>query len=87
MIDILNGGIFMAHNLVRTLILPLVINKIQEKYTVDENKALEIFYTSHVGNIFSEDESGLYGQSPNYIFSLFVKDFEGSQYENQTKRN
>ncbi len=69
----------MAHNIVRTVILPDVINKIQEKYNVDENIALEMFYTSHIGKLFSEDESGLYGQSPNYIFSLFVEDFRESQ--------
>ncbi len=61
----------MAHNLVRALILPQIIIKIQQKFNIDENIALKMFYNSNVGRLFSEEESGLYGQSPNYIFSLF----------------
>lgn len=61
----------MAHNLVRALILPQIIIKIQQKFNTDENTALKMFYNSNVGRLFSEEESGLYGQGPNYIFSLF----------------
>lgn len=61
----------MAHNLVRAAILPDIINKIEMEYHVDENRALDMFYKSDIGKLFSNDDAGLYGQSPNYIFSLF----------------
>lgn len=61
----------MAHNLVRGLILPAIIEKIEAAYNVSENAALELFYQSRIGKLYSVDESGLYGQSPTYIFSLF----------------
>ncbi|MDO8609887.1 MAG: hypothetical protein Q7R95_05025 [bacterium] len=64
----------MEHHLIRATILPQIINNITDKYKVDENKALHMFYTSHTGKMFSDDDSGLYGQSPLYIFSLFEQE-------------
>jgi len=36
-----------------------------------------MFYHSNVGRMFSVDESGLYGQSPNFIFYLFEQEMTG----------
>lgn len=66
----------MGHHLIRATILPQIINNIVEKYKVDENKALHMFYTSHTGSLFSADDSGLYGQSPLYIFSIFEQEMK-----------
>lgn len=66
----------MAHHLVRATILPEIIKLISKKYNVDENKALDMFYTSVTGSLFSDDETGLYGQSPLYIFSLYQQENE-----------
>lgn len=67
----------MGHYLVRATILPSIIGKIEEKYNVEENMALHMFYHSNVGRMFSVDDSGLYGQSPNFIFSLFEQENAG----------
>ncbi len=69
----------MGHYLIRALILPDIIRKIEEKYNTEEDKALHIFYHSNVGRNFSEDDSGLYGQSPNFIFSLFVQEMTAKE--------
>ena len=68
----------MGHGTVRAAILPSIIEKIMERYQLDENTALARFYQSAVGAAFSEDASGLYGQSPNFIFGLFVWETEGA---------
>ena len=36
--------------------------------------ALDRFYRSSTGPSFADDETGLYGQSPNYIFDLFEQE-------------
>lgn len=51
--------------------LPEIINRIQEAYGVTEEKALDLFYRSEIGRLFSDDDSGLYGQSALFIFGLF----------------
>ena len=61
----------MLHHLTRATILPEIIEKICHKYQVHEDKALHMFYTSVTGSLFADDRTGLYGQSPLYIFSLF----------------
>lgn len=64
----------MAHGTVRAVILPEIIIKIMERYRLDENTALDHFYRSSTGASFADDDTGLYGQSPNYIFSLFEQE-------------
>jgi len=66
----------MGHYLVRATILPEIIGKIAQKYNEDDNNALHMFYNSNVGRMFSVDDSGLYGQSPNFIFCLFEQEIE-----------
>jgi hypothetical protein len=61
----------MAHGLVKATIIPEIVRLIAEKYSVGEEKALDMFYTSAVAASLDNDASGLYGQSPLYIFSLF----------------
>jgi hypothetical protein len=61
----------MAHSLIKATIIPEVIRLIMEKYSVNEEKALDMFYTSAAAASLDDDETGLYGQSPLYIFSVF----------------
>lgn len=60
----------------RAATLPTIINLIMDKYEVGENQALKMFYESHIGKCYSDDESGLYGQSGLYVFSLFQEEQE-----------
>ena len=61
----------MEHSTVRAAILPDIITQLMDFYGWDENTALDRFYRSATGAAFSDDETGLYGQSPNYIIFLF----------------
>ena len=47
---------------------------------LSEDEALKAFYSSATGASFADDETGLYGQSPNYVFGLYLeeKDEESS---------
>lgn len=64
----------MGHGTIRAAILPEIISKIMERYRLDEDTALDRFYRSSTGEIFADDDTGLYGQSPNYIFGLYVQE-------------
>jgi hypothetical protein len=61
----------MAHGLVKAVIIPEIIQLIMKEYAVGEEKALDMFYTSATAASLDDDETGLYGQSPLYIFSIF----------------
>ena len=64
----------MGHSTVRAVILPEVIKMIMERYGLDEAAALDAFYRSATGAAFSDDKTGLYGQSPNFIFGLYMQE-------------
>ncbi|MPM63735.1 hypothetical protein SDC9_110617 [bioreactor metagenome] len=66
----------MERSTTRATILPTIIGLIMERYQCNENEALERFYRSTTGASFADDETGLYGQSPNFIFGLFVQEQE-----------
>ncbi|MDR3334985.1 MAG: hypothetical protein LBT13_08910 [Treponema sp.] len=63
----------MAHSLIKATIIPDIIRLIAEKYDVSEREALDMFYTAAS---LDDDETGLYGQSPLYIFWLFVEEMD-----------
>ena len=61
----------MPHGTIRATTLKTIIPLIMEHYNCGENAALKMFYESHTGKCFSDDSTGLYGQSALHIFSLF----------------
>lgn len=66
----------MAHATVRATILPEIVRMISDTYQISEKEAMEHFYTSAIGASFADDETGLYGQSPLYIFQLYKEEVE-----------
>ena len=66
----------MTHSTVRATILPVIVAKIVDRYHISEDAALDRFYQSATGASFADDETGLYGQSPNYIFGLYMQEVE-----------
>ena len=66
----------MTHSTVRATILPVIVTKIAEQYHLSEDAALDSFYRSATGASFSDDETGLYGQSPNFIFGLYMQEMK-----------
>ena len=61
----------MAHGTIRAVTLKTIIPLIMERFHCGENEALKLFYESHTGACYSDDNTGLYGQSALYVFSLF----------------
>jgi hypothetical protein len=70
----------MAHGLIKATIIPEIIRLIAEKYSVNEDEALDMFYRSATGASPTDDETGLYGQSSLYILSLFNEEWEGKTH-------
>lgn len=64
----------MDHYTTRAAILPEIIRLICENYAVSESEALDSFYRSATGASFADDTTGLYGQSPLFIFGLYEQE-------------
>lgn len=64
----------MNHSTTRAMILPEIIQKIMAHDHLSEDEALKAFYSSATGASFADDETGLYGQSPNYVFGLYLEE-------------
>ena len=64
----------MNHSTTRATILPEIIRKIMAHDHLSEDEALRASYFSATGASFANDETGLYGQSPNYIFGLYLEE-------------
>ena len=61
----------MAHSLVKTIIITKVVELIAAKHKLSINEARDRLYDSRLIKIINDDESGLYGESPLYLFSLY----------------
>jgi len=64
----------MPHGTIRATTLKTIIPLVMEHFNCSENEALKLFYESHIGECYSDDDTGLYGQGANYIFSLFCEE-------------
>ena len=66
----------MAHELVRSILVPEIIRLICESKKVTEMEAMDMFYGSATGASFADDTTGLYGQSALYIYGLFMEEIK-----------
>ena len=64
----------MPHGTIRAATLPAIISLITKEYGVSDDEAIKLFYESHIGSCYADDDSGLYGQSALYVFSLFKEE-------------
>jgi hypothetical protein len=64
----------MPHGTIRAATLKTIIPLIMERFGCDENTALKMFYESYIGKCYADDNTGLYGQSAVYVFSLFCEE-------------
>ncbi len=62
------------HHLVRATVLPEILSMIMQHDKVDEDEALNRFYSSVTGRLYANDETGLYGQSALYIFGMYCEE-------------
>jgi len=65
-----------SHGTIRAVTLKTVLKYIIDYYSVDENSALKMFYESHIGECYSDNQTGLYGQSALHIFSLLQEELK-----------
>lgn len=61
----------MGHVLAKTILISKVIELIADKYKISIEDARNELYLSEVINLIDDDETGLYGESPLYVLSLF----------------
>ncbi|MBO4856779.1 MAG: hypothetical protein J5511_05380 [Bacilli bacterium] len=64
----------MEHQLAKTILKIKVTELIAEKYRISISEARDMFYSSDISSLIDDDETGLYGDSPLYVFSLFEQE-------------
>ena len=64
----------MTHALAKTLIIVRVSELIAKKYKISLKEARNLLYSSHTIQLIHDDETGLYGESALYSFSLFEQE-------------
>lgn len=69
----------MEHYLIRATIIPEIVKMIAEHSMMSEQEALGAFYKSATGASLADDETGLYGQSVLYIWSLYQEEMSHVQ--------
>ena len=67
-----------THHLVKSILIPQVASMLMETYSISENDAIRIVYTSPTGKCLDDDSLGLYGQSAHYICGLIEKDIQNN---------
>jgi len=77
----------MSHEAVKALLVPDIVRLISEKYQISEKDALDRFYASATAVNFGDDETGLYGQSALFIFSLYLEEVAVTQSANLPKNS
>lgn len=65
--------------IVREVVIPQIVELIAKEYNVSPEQALDMFYTSRIGKVYGNDQSGLYGDSPLHVFALFKEEYEGRE--------
>lgn len=66
----------MNNKLAKTLLISKVSELIAEKYRVSIDEARDLLYSSSLIDLIDDDETGLYGDSPLYVFSLFENEYK-----------
>lgn len=61
----------MGHVLAKTILISKVIELIAKYESISINEARDELYSSDVINLLDDDETGLYGESPLYIYSIY----------------
>lgn len=64
----------MEHQLAKTLLIVKVTELIANRYSVSISEARDMLYHSNIINLIDDDETGLYGESPLYVLSLFEEE-------------
>lgn len=69
----------MNHVLSKTILISQVIELIAKQYKLSIDEARNRFYESDVIEMLDDDETGLYGESALYLFSLYEESLNRSR--------
>ena len=64
----------MEHVLAKTIIITRVIELIAKEYKISIADARKKLYESEVIDLIDDDETGLYGESPLFVYSLYKEE-------------
>ena len=62
----------MSRALYNATVIPEIIRLIADNYTISEDQAMHDFYQSETAKALNDPDTGLYGQSALFIFSLYI---------------
>jgi len=60
------------HNLVRATVTPEIITILRRYYDITEDEAMKRFYESNTAQCYTDEQTGLYGQSALNIVGLYI---------------
>ena len=66
----------MEHVLSKTILISQTIELIAKKYKLSIEEARDAFYQSDIIEMLDDDKTGLYGESPLYLLSIFDKQYK-----------
>ena len=66
----------MGRSLYNATVIPEIVKLISEKFKLNEADAMDAFYHSDTAKALNDPETGLYGQSALYIFSVYLEEKE-----------
>lgn len=69
----------MGHQLAKSVLIVKVTELIAEKYRISISDARNKLYSSELIKLIDDDETGLYGESPLYVFSLFEQEIKSTK--------
>lgn len=69
----------MKHQLAKMVLITKVIELIADKYHIHIDEARNRLYDSKLISLIEDDETGLYGESPLYVLSLYEKEVDKSK--------
>ena len=62
------------HNLVRATVTPEIITILRRYYNINEDEAMKRFYESNTAQCYTDEQTGLYGQSALNIVGLYISE-------------
>lgn len=61
----------MVNQLAKAILITKVTELISEKFLVPVDVARDLLFNSNVIDLIEDENTGLYGESPQYVYSLF----------------
>ena len=64
----------MSRALYNATVIPEIIKLISKEKNITEQESFDLFYRSKTVKLLNDEETGLYGQSALFIFSIFMQE-------------